>query len=187
MRIIVVTVVGLFACGTSETPEHRRNDQRGSAPEKPAAAAADVKLVDACTLLTKADVEQATRRKTLDPGASSFPAARATTCSFGDPASPLIDGKPLGKVVSVMLTTHPDAATARDTYEFVLSPNKERAEILSGIGDAAYWNTDPAFRDLTFIQGRYEVTVRIDESAGAREVATALARKAIGNLPVHGS
>lgn len=138
--------------------------------------------VDACALLTKAEVEGLLGRPAL-PGAKEQ-AANLVTCSFGDPDAPKIGGRPASQVLVIAVFTGQEGAyaagplaQARDAYE-TARRNAASSEPVAGLGESAYW--DKTFRTLSAVKGRHFVSVEID--AGI-ETAKKAASKALGRLP----
>ncbi len=138
--------------------------------------------VDACLLLTKAEVESLVGRPAL-PGAKEQ-AANLVTCSFGDPEAPKIGGRPAAQVLTLAAFTGQEGAyaagpvaQARDAYE-TARRNAASAEAVAGLGESAYW--DKTFKTLSVLKGRHLLSVEID---GGVETAKKAASKALARLP----
>lgn len=138
--------------------------------------------VDACLLLTKAEVEGLVGRPAL-PGAKEQ-AANLVTCSFGDPEAPKIGGRPAAHVLTLAAFTGQEGAyaagpvaQARDAYE-TARRNAAAAEALAGLGESACW--DKMFKTLSVLKGRHFLSVETD---GGLETAKKAASKALARLP----
>ena len=138
--------------------------------------------VNACALLTKAEVQGLVGRPVL-AGANEH-AANLATCSFGDPEAPKIGGRPAVRVLSLAVFTGQEGAyaagpvaQARDAYE-TARRNAASAEAVAGLGESAYW--DQTFKTLSMLKGRHFLSVEID---GGVETAKKAASKALARLP----
>ena len=138
--------------------------------------------VDACALLTKAEVEGILGRPAL-PGAKEQ-AANLVTCSFGDPDAPKIGGRPASQVLALVVFTGQESAhaggpvaQARDAYE-AARRSAASAEAVAGVGETAYW--DKTFRTLSALKGRHLLSIEID---GGVETAKKAMTKAMSRLP----
>jgi len=142
-------------------------------------------LLDACSLLTKAEVEAGVGRPVLAPQKEE--AANLVICNYGDPTAPTLQGRPLSQVLSISVFVGSDAqyyagaaAQARDSFE---QGRKNAASVqpVPGLGDDAYW--DQVFRTLNVLKGKYEVEVTVGSDVGGMEVARAFAAKVLPRLP----
>ena len=133
-------------------------------PESPA--------VDACSLLTKAEVEAAAGRAVMDP-IEDHTAPRLSICSYGEPGSPLFAGKP-GVVVVVLsvLTGGNDyfagaAAQVNATFDMA-ARNAGEIQPVDGLGERAHWAAE--LDTLRVVQDHYMLEVSVTErnSAGDR-------------------
>lgn len=138
--------------------------------------------VDACLLLTKAEVEGLVGRPAL-PGAKEQ-AANLVTCSFGDPEAPKIGGRPAAQVLTLAAFTGQEGAyaagpvaQARDAWE-TARRNAASAEAVAGLGESAYW--DKTFKTLSVLEGRHFLSIETD---GGLETAKKAASKALARLP----
>jgi hypothetical protein len=131
--------------------------------------------VDACTLLTKAEVEAIVGRPVLEPVSQRI--AELSTCGYPDPTAPA--GGVIPRVASVAVFSAADAAAAKSVYDTGKS-NAAEVTPVSGVGDEAFW--DGIIRNFATHKGRYQVDVSVDTNAGL-DAARALAEKALQKLP----
>ncbi len=138
--------------------------------------------VNACSLFTKAEIEAATGRPVRDPAEEAL--ANLSTCSFGDPKSPLVAGRSLTKTVALSVVSGDDGyfegpvAQTAALYEMAAKNAGEIQEV-SGLGDKAHW----ASSTLRVLRGAYMVEVEVDAGDSSRKIAEQLARTAIDRLP----
>lgn len=137
--------------------------------------------VDACALLTKAEVEGLLGRPAL-PGVKEA-AASLATCSFGDPDVPKIGGRPASQVLTIAVFTGQEGAyaagpvaQAREAFE-TARRNAASSEAVAGVGESAWW--DRTFKTLAALQGRHFVSVEVD---GGLEMAKRAMAKALARL-----
>lgn len=168
---------------TSETKATQTQPTTGAKVTKASQQGADG-LIDACSLLTQAEVEAAVGRPVLAPRKEE--AANLSTCSYGDPTLPLVAGRPL-PVLTIGVFVGSDAqyyagaaAQARDSFE-TGRKNAASVQPVSGLGDDAYW--DKIFHSLHVLKGKYEVEVEIKSDAGGLDAARGLAVKVLSRLP----
>jgi hypothetical protein len=112
-------------------------------------------------------------------------AANLVTCSYGDPTSPQVGGKALGKILSVAVFTGEEGAyykgavaQAKDTYEMARK-NAGTTETVAGLGESAYW--DDFFHTMTAYKTKYLVTVTVTKADG-RALAKTVMNKVLGRL-----
>ena len=152
----------------------------------PSSVAAQAKAgfvpVDACTLLTRAEVEGILGRPAL--AGVKEQAANLVTCSFGDPDAPKIGGRPAAQVLAVAIFTGEEGAyaggpvaQARDAFE-AARRSAASAEPVAGVGETAYW--DKTFRTRSALKGRHFLSIEID---GGVETAKKAKTKAMSRLP----
>lgn len=155
-----------------------------AAAPPPAAATAQTPPVDACTLLTQADVESLTGKKTLPAAKDEMPSL--VTCRFDDPEAPkLPDGRAVSQILTLTVFTAQEGTyvggpvtQAKESFE-TGRRNAATPEDVAGLGDAAFW--DKTLRGLHVHKGRYEVSV--GGSGLTLTVARAAAEKAVAKLP----
>jgi hypothetical protein len=163
----------IFACGRSDTKQDKATPSSERQPDKPATQAAPEQL-DACSLLTKAEVEAAVGRAVKNPVGDTT--ANVFGCNYGDPRDPA----GLDKVVAVGVLAGNDAAAARQVLETARS-NAAHAEPVAGLGDMAFWDDAPRF--LQVAKGRYELSLYLSHDAGGRDTARKLAGLLLARLP----
>ena len=141
---------------------------------RPAATQA-ASTLDACSLLTKAEVEAAVRATVLDPQASTEIPGRSFACSFNSPQFPVL------QVVRVSYFTGPDPEVRSF---FAPGPNDTK---VSGFGEDAYWSE--ILGHLSILKGRYNVIVQVTDAgqavtrANRQMVARELAPKVLARVP----
>jgi len=128
--------------------------------------------LDACSLLTGADVQAATKRPVRPPAKSAT--ANLATCTFDDPKDPT------SKVVILNVLVAANAADAKKALAIAKS-NAADVQPVAGLGEDAYW--DKYLRTLRIVKGRYELDLVLDSEAGGVDAAKALAAKALSRLP----
>jgi hypothetical protein len=165
--------------------------EREPAPARATATAASGReaappQVKACSLFTKAEIEAVMGRPVRDP--SEETEANLSTCSFGDPGSPLVSGRSLTKTVALSVVSGdesyfegPVAQTAA-LFEMAAKNAGEMQEV-SGLGDEAHW----AGSTLRVLRGAYMLEVEVDAGDSSRKIAEQLARTAIDRLPEVGA
>ena len=82
----------------------------------------------------------------------------------------------------VLIEETPDVAAAQESYEMIRESNKNQkgVELLSGIGDRAYWHGDPPnFYFLMAQKGRFTIRLKINKAVEtvSREEIKAAARR----------
>lgn len=130
--------------------------------------------VDACALVTKADIEAAIGAPVLDGEAEQ--AANLYTCSYNDPAFANIS------IAGVAVFVELREGEAQEIYELAKSNAAEVQEV-DGIGDEAYW--DDTLNTMQILSGKYELGIDVASEEGRDQVAAAktIGAKAIAALP----
>lgn len=130
-------------------------------------------LQDACTLLTKAEVEAALATP-VGEVLSSLPGTQFPACEFSAPRSRA------ELLVQVVVNPFFNSNAARGAFD-ALKPSN--AVNVSGLGDGAYWIADTG--RLALLKGNHIVSVDVRESGGKdrQAVARELAAKAIPRVP----
>jgi len=141
------------------------------APTPPQASSGDL---DACALVSKADVEAAIGKTVLDPKAQQFPGL--ASCDFNDPTSPVF------RLAGVNVVTEASSSDAQSLFDFGKS-NANDPQKVDGVGEDAYW--DATLNTLDTVQGKYEITIDVapDEGVDTLTAAKAIAAKVLANLP----
>lgn len=157
-----------------------------SFPLAPSLVAAQPKAafvpVDACTILTKAEVEGLVGRPAL--AGVKEQAANLVTCSYGDPDAPKIGGRPASQVLTLAVFTGQEGAyaagpvaQAKDAYE-TARRGAASSKPVAGFGESAFW--DETFKTLSGLKGRHVLSVETD---GGVETAKKVMAKALARLP----
>jgi hypothetical protein len=183
---VAVSVVLLAACGggsNDATPTSApataaagdttpAADATAGAPATPPQASSGE--IDACTLVSKAEVEAAIGTTVLDPKPQQFP--NLSSCDFNDPATPVF------RLASVTVVTEPSGDGARSLFDLGKS-NANDPQTIDGIGEDAYW--DETLSTLDTLKGKYEVSVSVSPGEGVDKLtaAKAIAAKVVANLP----
>jgi hypothetical protein len=128
--------------------------------------------LDACALITKPEVDAATKH-VLAHGAKST-VANLSSCAFADPKMPMM------KPVSLNVLVASSAADAKKAYEIAKS-NAASVEAVTGVGEQAYW--DKYLHTLQTTKGKYQVDLTVDGDFGGLDAAKALLTKALARLP----
>lgn len=179
----------LAACGPATDTEKPAAAQSAPASSAPPAAAAPAQApfvpVDACTLLTKADVEGLAGKPVMDARKEEL--GPLVTCSFDDPTAPKMAGRALSQVLTLSVMTGQEGAyyagaiaQAKDVF-LTAKKNAAKAEAVTGLGDDAYW--DSMFSKLSVVKGRHFIDVDVESDGDALKVARAAATKALERLP----
>jgi hypothetical protein len=182
---MALTVSLAVGCSPGENaPSANAQPAAPASAQKPAAVAA-VPPVDACTLLSKADVEGAAGKSVL--AGRKEDAGPLVMCSFDDPTAPQVGGRGISQVLTLAVMTGQEgayvkgpSAQAKDSLE-IARKNSASDETVSGLGDVAYW--DKILRTLNVASGRYYVTVGVESRDDSLTVAKAAAAKALAKLP----
>ena len=105
--------------------------------------------IDACALLSQAEVEASLGKTVRTPARADTPPT--FSCSYVTPDG--LDN------VALSVTVHPDARAAHDTFVLALAVNKY--EEFEGLGDRAYRSP---VSDVKVLDGRYEVGLDVAQS-----------------------
>jgi hypothetical protein len=136
------------------------------------AASQGSSTLDPCALITKAEVEAATKM-TVVAGVKSQ-VANLATCEFADPRTPAT----MLATLNVLVGTKPADATG--AFEIAKS-NAASVDAVAGVGERAYW--DKYLRTLRATKGRYQIDLTLDSSAGGLDAAKTIVTKAASRLP----
>jgi hypothetical protein len=180
--LLVLAALFLPACGGGDSVKGK--PAQTPPPSTAAAPKTPFSPVDACSLLTKPEVEALVGKAVMEPRQEQ--AANLVTCAYGDPAAPKIGDRPLTQVLTLAVFTGEEGAyyagsvaQAKDAYEMARK-NAASSEAVSGLGESAYW--DKTFHSLTAHQGRYWISVDVEGDAGI-EIAKKLLGQALARLP----
>ena len=173
-------IVLLAACGGG-SDEEKTQPAATKAATTPAATtgasqpttAPPSSALDACMLVTKAEIEVAVGTTVLDPKPEQL--ANLSTCSFNDPATPIFT------IASVSVLTGARDGDAREIFDMA-KKNGNDPQPVAGVGEDAFW--DDTLSDLNVVQGKYEITVDVPgDSADPLSVAKEIAGKVLAKLP----
>ena len=129
--------------------------------------------IDACSLLTKAEVEAAIGASVTEPEPEQ--SANLVACDFNDPNTPIFH------LVSVSVLIGENANEASDVYELA-KDNAADAETVGGIGNGAFW--DGVLNGLEVLKGKYDVRIDVSPDGGDElAIAKGLAAKVVDRLP----
>ena len=174
-----VAAVILAACTSKDTAAQNERTTAAAAASPAVAAQSQPIQLDACALLSRADVEAATAQTVREPEREN--AANLYTCKYGDATKPLLNGKSLDPVVSVGVFVGDTPAAAKWVQDFARSNAVVAVQPVTGVGSDAFWIDSD--RGLQTIKGRYKVDVDIAADAGGLAAAKALAIKVLAKLP----
>lgn len=139
--------------------------------------------VDACKLLARDEIESAVGASVLEPLSGRL--AELSTCSYGDPEAPLLNGRPVFSTVALSVFTGSDsafvggaAAQARGVYD-IAKKNAGDLNQVPSLGEEAHWVD--ALKSLRVVQGRYFIDIQV--YSGGQEAAKGLASKMLERLP----
>lgn len=170
----------LGGCGGSGDTESAATAPSGNVAES--TPKAPFVPVDACSLLTKEDVESLAGTTVLEPQKEEL--ANLITCSFGDPESPKMAGRALSQILTLAVFTGEEGAyyagpeaQAKDTFE-TGRRNAGSVQAVGGLGEDAFW--DDTLHTLHVYKGRYELSVDSDKG---QDFARSAAEKALAKLP----
>jgi hypothetical protein len=172
-------VLLVVACTSKSTAAQNERATEASAAASAVTAQSQPIQLDACSLVSRADVEAATSRSVREPERDN--AANLYTCKYGDAERPLLDGKSLDPVVLVSVFVGDTPAAAKWVQDFARSNAVSVVQPVTGVGSDAFWND--VDRGLQTIKGRYKVDVDIAADAGGLAAAKVLAMKALAKLP----
>jgi hypothetical protein len=185
---LFVLTVALIGCSSGESSpsanaQPAAPETGAPAAQKPGTAASTP--VDACTLLTKADVE-GLAGKSVAAGRKED-AGPLSTCAFDDPTAPQVGGRGTSQVLTLAVMTGEAGAyykgatsQAKDSLE-IARKNSASDEPVTGLGEVAYW--DKILRNLNVASGRYYVTIEVESRNDGLAVAKGAATKVLAKLP----
>jgi hypothetical protein len=161
-----------LACGGTEAAPEGAPPPPPDAQATAPASAPD--QLDACSLLSKAEVEAAVGRPVQDPVGDTT--ANLFGCRYRDPQDPA----GLDNVVSVAVMVNRNDADAREVQEMTTS-NAAEVNPVAGLGDVANW--DGTNRSLNIAKGVYQIALRLSSDAGGLDSARKLAEQLLPRLP----
>ena len=184
--ILLVLAMSLIACGKSDAPDAAKPTEQPS-PAAATSAKAAPPIVKACSLATTAEIEAATGHQAMDP-VEEASLDRASNCSFGEPGTPMMAGKPMSNVAEISVITGGDDYYAGPVAQVnaifdMAAKNAGEVEVVEALGERAHWTPGPPFYTLRVVQGPYLVEVSVDPDFGGRQAAEQIARNALQELP----
>jgi hypothetical protein len=176
---IVLCALMFSACDTGTSKTSTATGQRASSTSAPATARASspVAIVDTCGLFTQAEVEAMLRRPVL-PGQKDQ-AATLTTCSYGNPAAPVLNGKPTDVLLVLSVLTDELPNQSKGIFEIAKS-NAAEGHMVSGLGEQAFW--DNVGRVLRVVERNHLVEASLGSDLGGLETARAIMQKMLAKL-----
>jgi len=165
---------GQKATSTTAPPAGAATTTSAVTPGSTARPRASTGELDACALVTKAEVEAAIGTTVLD--AKPETSAGFAGCSFNDPSAPAFT------TVTVSVLTSASASVTRGIYD-IGKQNANDPQSVPGLGDDAYW--DATLGNLDIAAGTYELNVSIAplDNADRFAAAKAIAARALARLP----
>jgi hypothetical protein len=136
--------------------------------------------VNACSLLSKDEIEAVTRRAALEPREERT--AELSICSFGDPESPKIGDRPSIDIATLSVFSGGAGyyagplKQAQDGFDMI-ERNAGDVTPVEGIGERAYWTGDT----LRALRGAYFIEVEVD--GDSRELAEKIATQMLAKIP----
>jgi hypothetical protein len=181
--LLTAGMIVLAACseGSNETSTPSAGD--GAATNAPPATATErteVAQVNACSLLSKDEIEAITGRTSLEPREER--AAELSICSYGDPESPKIGDRPLIDVAKLSVFSGGNGyyagplKQAQDGFDMI-ERNAGNVTPVEGISERAYWTGDT----LRALRGAYFIEVEVD--GDSREMAEKIATQMLARMP----
>jgi hypothetical protein len=134
--------------------------------------------VNACTLLSQAEVEAAVGRPVTAPVEERLP--QQSGCAFGDPEAPLVAGRVVFRLVGLHVLTFDSPTAAGDVFA-IAKRNAASVDAQAGLGDEAFWDT--VLHILRIRKGRYVVAMDVPNGVGGLAPAKVLAVKVLAKLP----
>ncbi|HSP86757.1 MAG TPA: hypothetical protein VLN45_01385 [Ignavibacteriaceae bacterium] len=128
--------------------------------------------LDACSLISKEEVEKVIGQKLLEPKGEQ--AANLYTCTFNDPESPIF------QIVGVSIIVTTDNIQAKEILS-IGRKNAASVENVKDLGEDAYW--DKILRTLWIVKDKYEISIDVTEDAGGFDSAKKLAIMILDRLP----
>jgi hypothetical protein len=174
---IVLWALVFSACGGGTSETSTAAGQRASSASAPAKATSPAAIVDTCGLFTQAEVEAMLRRPVL--AGEKDQAATLTTCSYGNPATPVVNGKPTDVLLVLSVLTDELPNQSKGTFEIAKS-NAAEVQMVSGLGEQAFW--DNVVRVLRVVKGNHLVEASLGSNLGGLDTARAIMEKMLAKL-----
>jgi hypothetical protein len=176
---IVLWALVFSACGGGTSETSTATGQRASSASAAATARATspAAIVDTCGLFTQAEVEAMLRRPVL--AGQKDQAATLTMCSYGNPATPVVNGKPTDVLLLLSVLTDELPNQSRGIFEIAKS-NAAEVQAVSGLGEQAFW--DNVGRVLRVVKGNHLVEASLGSDLGGLDTARAIMEKMLAKL-----
>jgi hypothetical protein len=136
------------------------------------------KRVDACAVLTQAEIQALIARSAMKGQKSDV--AELSSCTYGNPQAPVLNGMPTDVLVKIDVFHGERPGQAREVQE-IARKNAAEVQPVSGLGDQAYW--DGILRTLWVVKGNRGVNVSVGSDLGGLKTARAIADKVLAKLP----
>jgi hypothetical protein len=176
---IVLWALVFSACGggTSETSTATGQRASSASVAATAKAASPAAIVDTCGLFTQGEVEAMLRRSVL--AGEKDQAATLATCSYGNPATPVVNGKPTDVLLVLSVLTDELPNQSKGIFEIAKS-NAAEVQMVSGLGEQAFW--DNVGRVLRVVKGNHLVEASLGSDLGGLDTARAIMEKMLAKL-----
>jgi hypothetical protein len=176
---IVLCALMFSACndGTSEPRAATAQRAPSAPPRATAVAGSPAAIVDTCGLFTQAEVEAMLRRRVL--AGQKDQAATLATCSYGNPATPVLNGKPTDVLLLLSVLTDELPNQSKGIFDIARS-NAAEVQMVSGLGEQACW--DNVGRVLRVVERNHLVEVKLGSDLGGLETARAIMEKMLAKL-----
>ena len=179
MRPICGLISLLLLVGCGETSNSESESVQRSAPQSaPAQSQSSTPALNACSLLTKTDIQAAVGKPVLDGMPDQ--AAELATCAYGNPSAPQVGGRPTDVLVSLGVFTGSQPGQAKGAFD-IAKKNAAEVDAVSGIGEEAFW--DKYVRSLRVFKGNHLLDVSLGADLGDLKTARAIAEQALAKLP----
>ena len=179
----VAGVIVLAACSDNADKASVPSSGEGAVTTNPQSTATEqvkVAQVDACSLLSKAEIEAITGRAALESREER--AAELSICVYGDPESPKIGDRPLIDIAKLSVFSGGSGyyagplKQAQDGFDMI-ERNAGDVTPVEGIGERAYWTGGT----LRALRGAYFIEVEVD--GDSREMAEKIAMQLLAKIP----
>jgi hypothetical protein len=188
--VLLLAVSLITACGDSKQP----TPEKATATEtRTGGARLEVPAVNACSLLTSAEVEAAAGRKVMEP-LEDHTTEQLSICGYGEPGSALLAGHPRNLVVQLSVLAGDNAyfegpvAQVNASFDMITEHAGEVQQV-KDLGERAHWAA--SLDTLRVVQGPYMLEVEVLErdskgeriAGDPRNIAVQLARLMLERLP----
>ena len=176
---IVLCALMCSACDDGMSETRTATGQRASSAPTPATAkpSSPATLVETCSLFTQVEVEAMLRRPVL--AGQKDQVATLTTCSYGNPTAPVLNGKPTDVLLLLSVLTDEMPNQSKGIFEIAKS-NAAEVQMVSGLGEQAMW--DSLERVLRVVKANHLVEAKLGSDLGGLETARAIMKKMLAKL-----